>query len=882
MAKKDKGFIATRRVPKADAEKLIGFFQSFGDELPSVKDLQTKIEKETITVREAILLAFYNKGISADSVDDILITNYGRVKDGNKFRSRTDAEKKLIENSLKKNLEKYINISNSDKSKTISSWMKGIINLETYYDKTSQSLDSPLKTAFNTNFMVNDLFQGVTSRPAAASIIGDVVDAVSSNVVGWQSEPLVGNRKLPSWLPEFKTLKVDLLTKGITAQKRDLIGAEGAAPSIAKSVSPSKHFETLITSLQTIPDQDIRNFMYMSHFIPTRLEKLFNLTYGAGKSIPYYDPERQMIVFQPDFSKSGTLEESGMKKYHNFQISDAMAAFIENIKNSKGLQNGQRLFPDDDEGSFSNKISSQLASQGDEGFTKRTQSRDYDSWGRRAIKYAKDMRAVTSTFYLDTFPDMSNALKQLMGHVLNPQKTSEGRTNIQSAYGGVIGDPNYMDDAARMMEKQEELFIEQWREMYRDEIFEYEKTTGRKLDLRTGHLPFLVNVDFSSDGIYNKDFSLDLSRLPTNVEGSMAGLDVLKTNLKDNRFIQRLQKELEISFEDAKSTKQNLERISPHRGGISPEIIYDEIFSMNPVDEFDSATDARKFYLTAFNMLEDDIKEENKAKQQKAQKLQPTPEVKETKVETQPTDELVEEPKSKTSEWKNPADVLDTSENPDYKPDQGMPDRISDWLYSRLRDGNKLKNVIGPIIAGTAAGLASFHPVTRPLAGPLLKEAGLETGLQTFDPTTIGERPEGGFAPDFGLQLPQSLDMNEMENYLRAAQRFEVSGDPNLETAADRMYDQYAQNFRDQASIEARNDLATHKYTEEDFTTSALDRYNYAQSLPKPSEMPEVNRQNLQKDFGRELFQKDTKGETPLGTLEQYEEEMRQLFDLPT
>jgi len=86
MAKKSKGFVATRRVSKTDAEKLIGFFESFGDELPSVKDLQTKIEKETITVREAILLSFYNKGISADSVDDILITNYGSVKD--------DAEKK--------------------------------------------------------------------------------------------------------------------------------------------------------------------------------------------------------------------------------------------------------------------------------------------------------------------------------------------------------------------------------------------------------------------------------------------------------------------------------------------------------------------------------------------------------------------------------------------------------------------------------------------------------------------------------------------------------------------------------------------------------------------------------------------------------------------
>ena len=886
MAKKDKGFIATRRVTKTDAEKLIGFFQSFGNELPSVKDLQTKIEKETITVREAILLAFYNKGISADSVDDILIINYGSVKDGNTFRSRTDDEKKLIESSLKGKLGKYINISNSDKSKTISTWMKGIINLETYYDKTSQSLDSPLKTAFNTNFMVNDLFQGVTSRPAAASIIGDVVDAVSSNVIGWQSEPLVGNRKLPSWLPEFKTLKGDLLTKGITLQKRDLIGAEGAAPSIVKSVSPSKHFETLITSLQTIPDQDIRNFMYMSHFIPTRLEKLLNLTYGLGKSIPYYDPERQMIVFQQDFSKSGTLSESKVKKYHNFKISDAMAAFIENIKDSKDLKNGQRLFPDDDEGSFSKIISSKLALQGDEGFTKRTQSPDYDSWGRRYIKYAKDMRSVTSTFYFDTFPDMPNALKQLMGHVLNPQKTPEGRTNIQSAYGGVIGDPNSMDDAARMMEKQEALFIQQWREMYRDEILEYEKRTGTKLDLRTGHLPFLVNVNFSADGIYNKDFSLDLSKLPTNVAGSMAALDVLREKLKYNRLIQKLQKDLGISFEDAESTQQNLKRISLHMGGISPESIYDEIFSMNPVDEFDSPSDAQKFFLTEYNMLDKNIEKEKKAKLQSAQKLQSAPKVEETKVETQPTDELVEEPKSKTSEWKNPADLDTSVENPDYKPDQRMPDRISDWLYSRLRDGNKLKNIIGPIFVGTAAGLASLYPATRPFAGPLAREAGLETGLQVLEPTTIGERSEGGLGPDFGIQLPQSqsLDMDEMEEYLRTAQRFESSDDPNLKTAATRMYDQYAQNFRDQASIEARNDLATHKYTEEDFTTSALDRYNYAQSLPKPSEMPEVNRQNLQKGLGRELFEKGlaSPNEKPIDTFKNYEQQMRQLFDLPT
>ena len=260
-------------------------------------------------------------------------------------------------------------------------------------------------------------------------------------------------------------------------------------------------------------------------------------------------------------------------------------------------------------------------------------------------------------------------------------------------------------------------------------------------------------------------------------------------------------------------------------------------------------------------------------------------EVEETKVEPQPTDESVEEPKSKTSEWKNPADLDTSVENPDYKPDQGIPKRISDWLNSRLRDGNKLKNIIGPIVtAGAAAGL-TLYPATRPFAGPIAREAGLEASTaQLLGSTTIGERPEGGLGPDFGIQLPQSLDMDEMEEYLRTAKRFEASGDPNLKTAADRMYDQYAQNFRDQASIEARSDLATHKRTELDPTTPALDQYNYAQSLPKPSERPEVNRQNLQKDFGRELFEKGlaSPNEKPIDILENYEQQMRQLFDLPT
>ena len=79
MAKKDKGFIATQKVTQNEAEKLISFFKSFGNKLPSIESLQTKIENETITAKEGILLGFYNKGITARGIDDITITNFKQI-----------------------------------------------------------------------------------------------------------------------------------------------------------------------------------------------------------------------------------------------------------------------------------------------------------------------------------------------------------------------------------------------------------------------------------------------------------------------------------------------------------------------------------------------------------------------------------------------------------------------------------------------------------------------------------------------------------------------------------------------------------------------------------------------------------------------------------
>ena len=148
--------------------------------------------------------------------------------------------------------------------------------------------------------------------------------------------------------------------------------------------------------MQTIPDQDVRNYLYMSHFIPTRPAKILDLTYGEGEVIPYYDPYTKSIIFEPDPEEGGTLKK-GQKGYHTIKVSDSMAAFIENIKNSKGLENGQLLFPSNEKDAFSKLISKSLADQGIEGFSKRTQLPAYDVWGRRFIRTLKDLRASTSS-----------------------------------------------------------------------------------------------------------------------------------------------------------------------------------------------------------------------------------------------------------------------------------------------------------------------------------------------------------------------------------------------------------------------------------------------------------------------------------------------------
>ena len=212
--------------------------------------------------------------------------------------------------------------------------------------------------------------------------------------------------------------------------------------------------------------------------------------------------------------------------------------------------------------------------------------------------------------------------------------------------------------------------------------------------------------------------------------------------------------------------------------------------------------------------------------------------------------EVADEVPEKTK-WRNPADIDHAGSLTPDTGEQGISKEISKWVYSALRNKNKLKSTIGPIVtAATAIGL-SIYPKTRPLAGPLLKEAGLETGLQTIDPSIIGERPEGGIGPDFGVQLPQSLDMDEMENYLRAAQRFEVSGDPNLETSADRMH-----------------------------LAFVVDEFGELLGLITLEDIISVNRGAIIKDIMND------KG-IPLSEYSNFantigEEEMKQLFDLPT
>jgi hypothetical protein len=874
MAKKDTGFIATRKVPQNSAEQLIDFFQSFGDTLPSKESLLEKIKNETITVKEGILLGLYHKGISSSSIDDILIT-----------MRKSEPEKTAKQKSLKDQLNKYITQIDGwrkprarEKGKTIQVWMAGITDLKKYYEQnTDQTLDSPMKNSFTDGFMVNTLFKGApeASRPKATDIVGDVINAFSANTIDWDS----AQSPEPDWIYKLSGIKDKLLASGITYQgSRDL--TEGKYAAIGEATSPEVSFRTFITSMQTLTDQDVRNFMYMAHFIPTRIEKFLDLSYGKGKIIPYYDSERQMIVFQPDFSGKGVFVD-GKKGYNNIKVSDSMAAFIENIAKSKGLKKGQNIFPDN----IKNLILSQLSNQGDEGFIARTGSQEYAAWGRRSIKQdeLKTFRAMTMAAYKTYFPDETEGRTILTGHTVTD--TQGPKVAMERAY--VAGaDPNYSNYSARLMEKLEETFILEWERMYSDEIRQYEKETGKNLDLLTGHLPFLVNVNLGETGIYDQDFTLNLNRLPmNNIAGSMSGVSSLALHDQQGQLTQRIVNDLNISRESANNLTAKLRYIFSNKN-ISLEDAYNQIYKLSSEYTLDNPESAESFgniFLNKVNTIETDIIESEERAISEKLKV-PQEEVKPDEVsEVKPDEvsEVADEVPEKTK-WRNPADIDHAGSLTPDTGEQGISKEISKWVYSALRNKNKLKSTIGPIVtAATAIGL-SIYPKTRPLAGPLLKEAGLETGLQTIDPSIIGERPEGGIGPDFGVQLPQSLDMDEMENYLRAAQRFEVSGDPNLETSADRMYRQYAQNFRDQASIEARNDLATHRYTEEDFTTPALDRYNYAQSLPRSSEMPEVDSRNLQQDFGKQLFDKGAMDKTPLESLENYEEEMKQLFDLPT
>ena len=112
-----------------------------------------------------------------------------------------------------------------------------------------------------------------------------------------------------------------------------------------------------------------------------------------------------------------------------------------------------------------------------------------------------------------------------------------------------------------------------------------------------------------------------------------------------------------------------------------------------------------------------------------------------------------------------------------------------------------------------------------------------------------------------------------MEEWLRAAKRFQRSDDPNLKTAANRIMDEYSDKFRGEAFLRAKSDKASHDHTELNFTTPELESSYFAESLPKPNEIPKIGRNERQQDFGRELVIKGIKGETPLKTLELYEEQ---------
>ena len=589
-------------INKNVALKLIEIFSEYEDDfdLSTVegrqsleKHLVNKLKTGNISIKDGIVLGFFNEGFTEESPEI-------KFKDTKSF-----VENKTERERIKSKIEYYLKIGESvdpttgettrqKRSVSASTLIANYTNLKSKLELMGETVDSPLSFIGRGDFTKNFPQKGKW-RSSAINAISSIARGISSNLETMFIDPSDKDKFLNdfSWVGEVRSARWNERIKLAGKSSQDWTAANVKSPAISQAVHPSLHFQTLQKGLAVVENPEVKNFLYLKFFLPPRAVQFKNLVYGKGSGIaPYYDPDTKMIVFESDpdvIDESTGIRGSktlGQKHYFNFIVSDNIHNSItrmheKNVEN--GLVGGNKppaLFPTLYNTEDNTKIINEIRRPG--GLFDLTNTPAYRKmWQRGGINDVADLRKWAYSFYethYSTNKGFAKGLDQSMGHKITSKQ-------IGARYGGknAIKDTWDMTEFRELLTTFEQEMLNSFKDIHADELPPNFKIT-------TGDLPsvFLVNLDLEGSPapvIYNpQTLQLDVTDFKSSnigIETSGAGIAQL---FNQGDLVDAMEKDLQATSLQTRSYLNKL-RIVSEQTGYSINDLYEETLDRLSIDK---------------------------------------------------------------------------------------------------------------------------------------------------------------------------------------------------------------------------------------------------------------------------------------------------------
>ena len=582
-------------IPENTAKNLIEIFSEYEDKFDLSTDkgrtslenhLIEKFKTGNLSIKDGVILGIFNDSFSQKQPKVI----FKEAKKGfvDPHPEETSSKRQAVQNKI----TNYLKIG-GNKSTGVSAITRvsNYVTLKNKLIEMGSNTDSPLSFLSRGDFTKSFPQKGDYRSPAV-NAIGSIARSVDYYLT-YIFDEVKDKRDFLDKFAWVKEIGSDAWNKRIRLagkSTQDWLGSSVKSPPISDPVNPSLHFQTLQRGLQVIQDPDVKNFIYLKFFIPTRTEQFKNLTYGKG-TLPYYDPDKRMIVFESDtkidkktgVSGSKTL---GKKHYFNFIVSDHIHNILTRINQSNiesGLLKEKNLFPlfptlhNTDNNT---KILNEIRRPG--GLFELTNTNTYKKkWQRDGLNDVTDLRKWAYSFYEGHFSKLNNefrkGLDQSMGHKLSNKDSG-------TRYGGKGSIKNtwVMEEFKDLLIKFERELLGIFLDIHKDELPTIFK-------IKTGDLPaiFSMNPDLKDSPavpLYLSDYSLDPKNFKSSGIGHESSGSVLSkvTDRADLRLT--ISKDLQVNSLVISDYLKKLETIAENLHEL-PENVYAKLISKIPFDK---------------------------------------------------------------------------------------------------------------------------------------------------------------------------------------------------------------------------------------------------------------------------------------------------------